>query len=261
MKKKDFLPERINTESDEHFTPEQEDMLLHSILTDLHIEESIQAVPQKNIYRSAFRKKYFMRKCLAAACAAILILTLMPGTVVPAPISEVSAAPSPDASSARVEFSVSSAIPVREVSAQMNDQTIQVEETSYQNYAVDVQENGYLLLEVYSISGMYSSHGIEIDSIDDQAPDVITHYQDGETIVISFSDNDGVGVDYSSIYGYSPDTGVTVTPLYYNERTGQVTFAVPTESMYIYVPDKNGNTLTLMLSAAPGSSTDSTEDG
>ena len=51
MKKKDFLPERINTESDEHFTPEQEDMLLHSILTDLHIEESIQSVPQKNIYR------------------------------------------------------------------------------------------------------------------------------------------------------------------------------------------------------------------
>lgn len=261
MKKKDFLPGRIDTESNEHFTPEQEDILLHSILADLNIEESIPSVPQKRSYRSGFRRKYLIRKCCVVVCAALLVFTLLPGTVVPAPISEVSAAPASDASSARVEFSVSSAIPVREVSAQMNDQKIQVEETSYQNYAVDVQENGYLLLEVYSISGMYSSHGIQIDSIDDQAPDVITHYLDGETIVISVTDNDGVGVDYSSIYGYSPDTGSVVSPLYYNKKNGNITFGVPEASMYIYIPDKNGNTLTLMLSASQEeSSADSAAD-
>mgnify|MGYP005759851183 CR=1 FL=1 len=248
--KMNFPPDRIDTNSMEHFTPEQEDILLHAILSDLHIEKSLPPVPAFPSYRSVVRRRYIIRKCCIAACVALLLFMLMPGTVVPAPISEVSAAPAADSSSARVEFSVNSAVPVREVSAQMNDHTIQVEETSYQNYAVDVQENGYLLLEVYSISGMYSSQGIEIDGIDDQAPVVISHYQSGDTIVITFTDNNGVGIDYPSITCYSSDTGISSAPLYYDEKTGQVTFSLPDSSEVISIPDKNGNTLTLMLSAS-----------
>lgn len=235
-------------ESPEHLTPEQADRLLQSIMDNLDFDsDEGQTPPADRSYRYMFIRRYIAKNMLIIAGVFLFLFLLIPGTLIPAPISNVSAAPSDDASSACVEFKVSCLIPVQNVSAEINDHPVELEETGYQSYSVNVKENGYLLLEVLSASGMRSTHEVKIDNIDDQAPHIVSHHRDGNTVVIYLSDEDGSGVDYASIRAYIAESDLYVFPAYYDEKKGYVAFEIPDKAAYISVPDKNGNEMTAVL--------------
>ena len=80
-------------------------------------------------------------------------------------ISSVKAAPSSDASSAKVTFHVDALFPVSQVNASLNEKDIDVDVLGNQDYSLEVEENGYLLLDVVSISGLHATQEISIDSI------------------------------------------------------------------------------------------------
>lgn len=236
------------TDSPERLSPEQADKILENIMDNLDFDtaESLHETSGKS-YRHLLIRKYILKNGLILGGIFLLLFLFMPGTLVPAPISNVSAVPASDSSSAQVEFKISSLIPVQQVSAQTNDHTLDLEETGYQTYSVNVKENGYLLLEVYSISGMRSSHEMKIDTIDDQEPHIVSHHREGDEVVIYFSDEGGSGVDYAAIQAYMPETDTYMLPAYYDEDAGCAAFSLPPSPAYITVPDKSGNEMTALL--------------
>ena len=121
------------------------------------------------------------------------------------------------------------------------------EEKGFQRYVVEVNKNGYLLLEVYSVTGLHSSHGMQIDSIDDQAPSITSHFESGGNIYVYLTDGEGSGVDYPSVCVSDPAAGSCCAPLYYDEQYGYVVLPYPETEVYITVPDKEGNEMTALL--------------
>lgn len=242
----------LNSLSPVHLSPEQADHIFKKIMNNLDFKDE----PSPSTHRHAcyyhVLRRYIAKNLLILGCAFLLLFFLMPGTLVPVGISNVSAAGDTQ-TSAIVEFQIDTLFPVQHVGAKINNQELSVQENEYHNYSIEVPENGYLLLEVYSITGMYSSQNILIDSIDDEAPHIVKHYQEGDTIKAFLTDGSGVGIDYASITTYTPETGVHSIPLDYNKEEGYVVLAYPHATTYITVSDKNGNELTAVLSPPEGS--------
>lgn len=254
MKKQSKIQDDFIKSSPAYLTPEEADALFKNIMDNLDFKEDPKPVSHRHSYYYRIMRKYILKNALILCCVFLLFFFFLPGTVIPASISHVSAAPARDQTSARVEFTVNALIPVQQVSAQMNDHRLEVLEESYHQYSIDVSQNGSLLLEVYSATGMYSSQTVEIDSIDEEAPHIVSHQQENDCIKVYLTDGSGVGIDYSSITAYDPETGITSAPLDYNEEEQYILLAYPESRTYITVLDKNGNQMTALLSPAEGSS-------
>ena len=158
-----------NQHSPKPLTQEQADALLDRIMTELELDGTSLPSPSKRKYYRIVKRRRLIKRIAAAACLFIVLACMAPGTVIPVPISELQTAPASDSSSVQVTFQLNSVIPVREVTAQVNNRPLSVDSHGYQQYTVTVEENGYLLLDVCSITGMHSTQGIEISGIDTQA--------------------------------------------------------------------------------------------
>ena len=121
----------------EPLSPDQADALLGKIMTDLELEKPPR--PGKKTYYHIVRRRYLVKRAAAAACILLLLACFGPGTVVPVAVSQVSAAPSSDSASVQISFQLGSVIPVREVTAEINDHALTVESDGYQQYTVTVE--------------------------------------------------------------------------------------------------------------------------
>lgn len=220
------------------------DQLFEDIASKLDLDPSLTRHSGKG-YRSRFFGRYILRgACMAAAVA--LVTFGGTGFFQKPSISSVKAAASSDASSARITFRVDALFPVSEISASMNEKSVSVDSLGNRDYAIEVNENGYLLLEAVSISGIKSTQGMTIHSIDDQAPVITSHAHVGDQIRIYAHDIGGSGIDYSRVSA-STDSAGMIVPESYEEMNGLIIFPYPSEDMYITIPDKNGNRLVSLL--------------
>ena len=146
-----------NQHSPKPLTQEQADALLDRIMTELELDGTSLPSPSKRKYYRIVKRRRLIKRIAAAACLFIVLACMAPGTVIPVSISELQTAPASDSSSVQVTFQLNSVIPVREVTAQVNNRPLSVDRHGYQQYTVTVEENGYLLLDVCSITGMHST--------------------------------------------------------------------------------------------------------
>ena len=226
----------MKNKNSDFFSENQVDKLLNQIISDSRSKQS-----------GMFMKRYFFKTAVIVCGTILFLLFFIPGTVVPAPISDISAAPIADSGSATVNFRINSLVPLREISAVLNNKPVEVLQESYQGYSVEVEENGYLLLEVETVTGMTSSQNILIDSLDDEVPQIVKHEKSGDGIIIYLSDGDGSGIDYANITAYYQETAQPVLPTAFSETKGYVVFEYPKAAIYIEIPDKAGNKITSIL--------------
>lgn len=231
---------------------EQADQLLKNIIRDLELSNAPSSSKHRSCYYKLLRK-YIFKNVSVLVMIFLVLFFVLPGTIVPASISHVEAAPISNRASARVEFRINSFIPVREINASLNEKPLDIREEGYQKYSIDIKENGYLLLEVYSVTGLHSSQSVKVDSIDDEAPHIMNHCLEDGNIKIFLSDKDGVGIDYGSIIAFIPEAGQYERPLRVDSGEGYAIFKYPQSRTYITVADKNGNEMTAVLSP-PGDS-------
>ena len=191
-----------------NISEEQAEALLNDILKDLRLGSAKSRAGKKWHFRRIALFRYLTKRAALLVCVSLAFFFFAPGTVVPASVSNVSAAPASE---------------------------------------VNVEENGYLLLDVYSATGMHSSHGIEIDGIDEDAPVVVNYQADGDLILIYLSDGDGVGVDFDTITACCTDTDEALAPTWCDESSGCVAFPCMDQPVEITVADRNGNYRVLLL--------------
>lgn len=233
------------------------DQLFQDIMKELDMDSS--RVPR--YHHPKYRLRFFCRYAAKGllTVAAIGLFTIGGAGFFQQPsISSVKAAPSPDSSSARITFSVDALFPVSKVSATLNESRVNVDNIGEQNYSIKVEENGYLLLDVVSISGVHVTQGISIDSIDDQAPVILSHSHEDDKILIYAKDVGDSGIDYDGIYASTYSSG-KIHPDSYDTETGLIIFPYPDEDMYILIPDRNGNQLISVLKPGVTSSSSKTQ--
>lgn len=91
----------------------------------------------------------------------------------------------------------------------------------------------------------YSTLTYDVSGVDTATPVLLSNESQDGQIFLHLSDTES-GVDYESIYALDLN-GNTLEPAAYNEEENYVIFSYPTSSMNVYIPDKAGNTLQLVL--------------
>lgn len=246
---------KISETSDFLHEKKDADQMFQTLASELDLNPSLTRHSGRN-YFAHFVRRRVLKAASILTVAGLLAIGGVGLTEKPA-FSSVKAAPSSDSSSARVTFQVDALFPVRDVNASLNEQAVSVDALGKGGYAVDVTENGYLLLEVVSLSGMRSSQGVTIDSIDDQAPVIVSHTHAGDEIRIHVRDVGDAGIDYSGVYASGTSSG-RILPESCDASRGLIVFRYPSEDLYITIPDRNGNRLISLLQ--PGSQSGSGEN-
>ena len=148
-----------------------------------------------------------------------------------------------------VNIKVDNVSPVRSVVATMNGYNLPVYEDAEHNYHVTATENGELTVTVVLFNTQYNTQTYTVTGVDNSAPTLISNRTDGDSFYLVVTDGDGLGVDFEGVYGTAAD-GTTIKPLSYDETTGEIEFAYPSEgTVNVIIPDKNGNQLQLIVSA------------
>lgn len=239
-----MIKKKVNKKNADCLPENQANKLLNQIITDSQSKRYHTVT--SSINGSDHSKQNYFRYAAIVCCVLLLLMFFIPGTLTPAPISRVSSSPMENSGSATISFQVNSLVPPRSISALLNDKPVKVEQESYQGYSVNVQENGYLLLQVESITGKTSSQNLLINNLDDTAPKIVRHENSGSSVIIYVTDDD-TGVDFAKIRAYNPDTSEQVLPTSFNEEEGYVVFNYPQSAVYIEIPDKAENKITYVL--------------
>lgn len=142
-------------------------------------------------------------------------------------------------------FSLDTDFPIKSVSATLNDAPISVTQTSKKSFSLEPSENGFLSVSVTLMNNQVHTAVLIIDSLDETAPIYHSNTTHSNQVYLYVSD-DLSGVDYEKVTARDAG-GKTVSPLGYNQTEGVLIFDYPDGTLDVYVPDRAGNTLHLVL--------------
>lgn len=192
-------------------------------------------------YTQYRRDRYSLQK-------SILIFTLVVFLLLPicfiAPRFEVTEIGRSQTGIPTYEVNVHSILPVRLVSARLDDRPVAVYESDASIFTVEPAANGRLTITVTLINRQYDVWSIDVTGVDATAPVLEGSEVLGSTLRIFLSD-EGVGVDFEKAYAVAND-GSSIAVTGYSAEDGYIDFPFD-QSLNIYIPDHNGNTLQLVL--------------
>ena len=143
------------------------------------------------------------------------------------------------------ELVVDTFIPVSRITASIGGSNIPVYEVADKTYSIEPTLNGTMTVTVTLKNRQFASITCEVSGVDTTSPVVLSDKQVGDQIYLYLSDP-GSGVDYDNISALDID-GNEVEPVSFDEGGNYIIFDYPEKSLNIYVPDKAGNTLHLIL--------------
>ena len=115
----------------DYLSANQTDQILSQIIADSKADYP--KASAKTAFGRRAQNGYFFKTACILCCVLLFLAFFIPGTVTPAPISNVtSASPSTEkTSSLTVNFQINSLVPLQEVSARMNNKPAEVKQESY----------------------------------------------------------------------------------------------------------------------------------
>ena len=139
-----------------------------------------------------------------------------------------------------ISFKVKSILPIREMTVTLESQPLEMEHSDGA-YRASLDSNGTLDIYVKSWNGMTARHNEHIAVLDDAPPSIDQENYVLEEGHLEFLVTDSQsGVDYSSIYGTTPD-GQNLRPTSTDQGTGRVTFEMEGSELTVFVSDYAGN--------------------
>lgn len=142
------------------------------------------------------------------------------------------------------EVRVNNILPVRLVSARLNDRSVTVFESDAKIFSVEPADNGHLTITVTLMNRQFDVWNTDVTGVDATAPVLLRSSYHDDTVRIYLEDT-GVGVDYENCYAVA-GSGSKILPAAFNSEKNYVEFIFD-QNMNIYIPDFNGNQLQLVL--------------
>lgn len=160
--------------------------------------------------------------------------------VVAKPTIEAAEPDTRDYDTASFTFSVKSLLPLKSVTALLGGDEVPIEKDG-NTYSISVESNGNVQLKAVSMNGMTAITNVQINLLDETAPVIDENSANLGTGYLEFTvSDDQSGVDFSSIYAIDSD-GNHLKPTNIDQATGSIMFAMPTDSLTVYVKDNAGN--------------------
>lgn len=145
-------------------------------------------------------------------------------------------------------ISVSSWVPIFQIHAEMDGRTAPLYEISENEYMLQPHENGEARITVRLMNRQETTVTLDVDSVDGEAPQLISSDASGEYVYLYVNDADS-GVDFEGIRVVYSD-GKSAAPVGYNAQTGCVQLEYPQCALMVRIPDQRGNALQIKLKPA-----------
>lgn len=147
---------------------------------------------------------------------------------------------------ASYEVEVSSFLPTRNISAEINGTSVPMSRSDTGGYLLQVSENGALTVEVTSANGQTVIKEYEVTYIDTEKPALVRSYSRDGIVYLVLRDPYS-GVDYDGITAVDSD-GNNIETESVDEKEGIISYRIQEEPITVSIPDKAGNTLNLLVS-------------
>lgn len=218
-------------------SPEEErEALLRELMPKLGMQS--QAPAMKN--RAEAWRKYLLPKLLA------VLVALGVGAWLFSPVSFKKVEAVAADGGVTVDFSVSKAVLLDSVSAEMAGAPVGTETLSPGSYRVEAPKNGTLTLSARTFFGQVTETTLNITAVDAEPPTVREdELRDGEMYI--YLADDGSGVDWGSVKVSDAATGRALDGLDVNEAEDFIRFPFPDAPARVSVADNSGNPLTVLL--------------
>lgn len=193
---------------------------------------------------SNYRKERFSLQRLIIVIIMVLFL-MVPFLFIP---SKFTVTPDQEVGAANPTYTlnVTSKMPVKRITAEINGRNIPVYEIDSQVYSIEPTINGKMEIVVTLINNQVSSETIDVSQVDLKAPVMLSNNIAEDHITLYVADYDS-GVDYEMIEAIDA-AGNHIKPSSYNATTGEVVFPYPTSTWNVSVPDYTQNNLQLVIS-------------
>lgn len=139
-----------------------------------------------------------------------------------------------------ISFKVKSLIPVREMTATLESQPLELTREG-STYKATLSDNGTLAIYAKSWNGMIDRANEAIAVLDDASPsiDEDDFIIDNGKLEVTLTDSQS-GINYDSIYATDSE-GTQIKPVSMDKQTGRVVFDMESDSLAVYAEDMVGN--------------------
>ncbi|MCQ2437665.1 MAG: hypothetical protein MJ099_04655 [Clostridia bacterium] len=142
------------------------------------------------------------------------------------------------------DVSVTTRIPVSEISATIGGRTVPIYELDSHDYVLRPNANGDMTLSVTLLNRQLSSMEITISTVDNDAPVFLSAEMDADQMNIYVSDE--TGIDFENITLIDTD-GNEHALIRWNEILDMIVVEYPTIETDVRIPDLRGNVLLVRL--------------
>lgn len=147
---------------------------------------------------------------------------------------------------ATYQVAVSSFLPTKDISAEINGNSVPIGRSDTGDYQLQVSENGLLTVEVTSFNGQIASKEYEVTYIDTEKPTLVRSYSKKGIVYLVLRDMYS-GIDYDSISAVDSD-GQKTEAHSLDKKNGIISYLIPEDPITVTIPDKAGNVLNLLVS-------------
>jgi len=225
------------------------EQMLYNILDTLGIEQNTLSLKHLDLYMNDRRQQsHRMTALMILLTLAIFFLPLL----LSRPDMQMEKTSNADEAGRPVyTVRVSSLVEIDSVIARIGQTQMPVYQEGASVYTVRPTQDGEMQVIVTSENRRSVSDAVLVNSADTEPPKLISRVINGDTdhstagektISLTFSDESGI--DFEKVYG-KDQKGGRIKPLSWQDDT--LVFPYPTQKTTIYVPDRTGNVLQLVL--------------
>ena len=214
--------------------------MLNTIFDACNYERNTVPVEVLSSYGNYRKERYLLQKAVLIICM-VLFLLLPLLFLAPTVTMEQETV----GNGVKVTLQVKSIIPVRRVTAEMNDRNLPVYQRDDDIYVVQPDDNGTLTVTTTLWNRQMTAVSCEVEGIDLEAPVLTASMLDGDDIVLTITD-EGSGVNPKTIRLQDSD-GLSLTGFTWENENNLFRMPYPEKAVTLMVADYNGNTLRVVL--------------
>lgn len=221
---------------------ETADRMLTNIFNELELERSDVPLEVMTSYTAYRRERFSMQKALVMVI--LILFALLPVMFIS---PRITVTPDPAATGVPVYMiRLDNRFPVSYITASSEKFGYAVKDLGGRCYSVSPMANGPMTVKVMFMNGQYNEVTVDVNDVDTETPVYLSStLEDG--LLRVYAEDEGSGIDPSGCYALG-STGEKLLPESFDEATGCFIFRDPGSSVNIYIPDRYGNTLHMVLS-------------
>lgn len=232
----------ITTSDEQELNDQVAAQMLETILDACEVEQNSVPLDVLVSYSNYRKERFALQKViivlLLVVICALPFLFISPKFTVEMASDSLPYAP-------KYTVTVNSFLPVNKVSASIDGYSVPVYEVQSKVYAVEPATNGEMTISVTLFNHQTAKKTISVTGMDTVSPVLLSNqYQDGQ-IAITVMD-EASGINYEATRAVDQE-GHDVYPASWDEEQGIIYFDYPDSSLNVYVYDKAGNALQLIL--------------